>query len=69
MFFAEGEGLAHLHVHVVPRPPDVKRRGPSVVWYMDRPEAEWVSAAEMDALAAQVRERLATIRRGPRHPG
>ena len=60
MFFAEGEGFAHLHVHVVPRLPDLPpdRRGPSVFWYMARPEAEWVSAAAMDALAERVRGRL-----------
>lgn len=37
MLFAEAEGFAHLHVHVVPRMPDqpVDRRGPAVFGYLD----------------------------------
>ena len=36
MLFAEAEGFAHLHVHVVPRMPDqpIERRGPDVFGYL-----------------------------------
>jgi diadenosine tetraphosphate (Ap4A) HIT family hydrolase len=36
MLFAEAEGFAHLHVHVVPRMPDQPddRRGPDVFGYL-----------------------------------
>ena len=36
MLFAEAEGFAHLHVHVVPRMPDQPedRRGPAVFGYL-----------------------------------
>ncbi len=36
MLFAEAEGFAHLHVHVVPRMPDqpADRRGPDVFGYL-----------------------------------
>lgn len=36
MLFAEAEGFAHLHVHVVPRMPDQPddRKGPSVFGYL-----------------------------------
>lgn len=37
MLFAEAEGFAHLHVHVVPRMPDqpADRRGPDVFGYLN----------------------------------
>lgn len=37
MLFAEAEGFAHLHVHVVPRMPDqpADRRGPAVFGYLE----------------------------------
>ena len=37
MLFAEAEGFAHLHVHVVPRMPDQPddRRGPAVFGYLE----------------------------------
>jgi diadenosine tetraphosphate (Ap4A) HIT family hydrolase len=37
MLFAEAEGFAHLHAHVVPRMPDqpVDRRGPAVFGYLN----------------------------------
>jgi diadenosine tetraphosphate (Ap4A) HIT family hydrolase len=58
--FAEQEDFHHLHVHVVPRhaelPADL--RGPRVFGYLKRPESEWVSAAEMDKLSADVAARL-----------
>jgi diadenosine tetraphosphate (Ap4A) HIT family hydrolase len=36
MLFAEADGFAHLHVHVVPRMPDqpLDRRGPDVFGYL-----------------------------------
>ena len=40
MLFAEADGFAHLHVHVVPRMPDqpTERRGPAVFGYLQDPE-------------------------------
>jgi diadenosine tetraphosphate (Ap4A) HIT family hydrolase len=56
-FFAEAEGFAHLHVHVVPRlaalPDD--RRGPRVFGYLEEPADQRVSPDEMDRLANQRR--------------
>jgi len=51
--FAEAEGFAHVHFHVVPRlathPDD--RRGPAVFSYLSRPAGEQVTAERMDALS------------------
>ena len=54
--FAEAEGFAHTHVHVVPRAADLPddRIGPAVFGYLARPEAEWVDQPAMDALAARL---------------
>jgi diadenosine tetraphosphate (Ap4A) HIT family hydrolase len=58
--FSEAEGFHHLHIHVVPRHPNLPDdlRGPAVFGYLDRPETEWVTAAEMDRLSADLAERI-----------
>jgi diadenosine tetraphosphate (Ap4A) HIT family hydrolase len=60
-FFAEAEGFAHLHLHVVPRLADLPddRRGPRVFGYLEQPADQWVSPEEMDQLAEQLRPLLA----------
>jgi diadenosine tetraphosphate (Ap4A) HIT family hydrolase len=60
VLFAEAEGFAHLHVHLVPRMPDQPedRRGPAVFGYLGRPESEWVPAEEMDRIAREVGVRV-----------
>lgn len=54
--FGEAAGFEHLHVHVVPRSPDLtaSERGPAVFSYLRRPETEWVSAETMDAIATDL---------------
>ena len=51
MLFAEAEGFAHLHVHVVPRMPDqpADRRGPAVFGYLEDGHA--IAAERRDAIA------------------
>lgn len=51
MLFAEAEGFAHLHVHVVPRMPEqpADRRGPAVFGYMRDGRA--VTAERRDEIA------------------
>lgn len=60
--FAEAEGFQHLHIHVIPREPDMPEdlRGPKVFSYLHRPESEWVTADEMNAIAARLEPRLRT---------
>ena len=57
--FAEQEGFAHVHLHVVPRPEE--RRGPAVFDYLQRPRDEWTTPARMDEVAQRVRELLTTV--------
>lgn len=56
MQFSEAEGFHHLHVHVVPRMPDLpqEHRGPQVFHHLSLPQSEWLPADEMDALAARL---------------
>ncbi|OHV33975.1 HIT family protein [Pseudofrankia saprophytica] len=51
--FSEAVGFEHLHVHVIPRAPDLSpdERGPAVFAQLRAPERRWVPAAEMDRLA------------------
>ncbi|GAA2295642.1 HIT family protein [Streptomyces kunmingensis] len=58
--FAEAEGFAHVHFHLVPRMEDLDatRRGPAVFEYLRRPEPEHVSAAQADEVARALRARL-----------
>ena len=52
MLFAEAEGFAHLHVHVVPRMQDqpADRRGPAVFGYLK--DGQPVTADRRDAIAS-----------------
>jgi len=58
MFFAEAEGFAHLHVHVVPRMPDqpATERGPNIFARLGGPDQ--LSADDRDRVSAQLREAL-----------
>ncbi len=57
LFLGEQEGFDHLHVHVVARPPE-HARGIKVFELTQQPSDQWVSAAEMDALAGRISPRL-----------
>ena len=61
MFFAEADGFAHLHVHVVPRMEwfTHDQLGPRVFAFLGGPESEWVSENDMDDLALRLRATLA----------
>lgn len=54
--FAEAEGFAHTHVHVIPRAADMPedRIGPAVFGCLGGPESAWTSQPAMDALAARL---------------
>ncbi|MFC1415513.1 HIT family protein [Streptacidiphilus cavernicola] len=54
--FAEAEGFAHVHVHVVPRMPDLAPalRGPGVFALLNAPTEERVPPQAMDALATRL---------------
>ncbi|MFI7387782.1 HIT family protein [Streptomyces sp. NPDC049813] len=58
--FAEAEGFAHVHFHLVPCPADLPadRRGPGVFAFLRDPEPERLSADEADAVARAVAARL-----------
>jgi diadenosine tetraphosphate (Ap4A) HIT family hydrolase len=61
MLFAEGEGFGHLHVHVVPRMPElpIEARGPRVFAYMSEDEADWIPEGDRDAMALRLRAAFA----------
>ncbi|MFF3322370.1 HIT family protein [Streptomyces sp. NPDC002889] len=61
--FAEAEGFAHVHFHIVPRMADLpqEHRGPGVFELLKRPEEERVTADRADQLARSLRAHL-----GPR---
>jgi diadenosine tetraphosphate (Ap4A) HIT family hydrolase len=58
--FAEAEGFAHVHFHVVPRPPDLARelRGPRIFQLLDAADDSRVGAEEMTRLAAELAAQL-----------
>jgi diadenosine tetraphosphate (Ap4A) HIT family hydrolase len=60
MFFAEADGFAHLHVHVVPRMEwfTHEQVGPRVFGFLGGPETGWVSASAQDDLALRLRAAL-----------
>ncbi|KAB8141038.1 HIT family protein [Chloroflexia bacterium SDU3-3] len=63
--FAEAQGHPHVHVHIIPRMPDIPddRRGPRVFGYLGVPEAERVPEDAMNRIAEQVRAYLFTAHR------
>ncbi|MFD9461998.1 HIT family protein [Streptomyces sp. NPDC060027] len=58
--FAEAEGFAHLHFHIVPRRADLRpeHRGPGIFELLRRPEQERVTAAQADRMADSLRAHL-----------
>jgi TnpA family transposase len=65
--FAEAEGFAHVHFHVIPRMPDQAEdiRGPRVFQLLGVPEAEIVQDADMDSLCRQLASVLTARRSAP----
>jgi diadenosine tetraphosphate (Ap4A) HIT family hydrolase len=57
--FAEQEGFAHIHFHIVPRMPDLPadHRGPQIFHYLSEPP---IATDEMDRLAQQLTAQLNT---------
>lgn len=60
--FAELEGFAHVHFHVMPRMADLPRelRGPGVFALLRRPAEQQVAADQVDAVARSLHARLAS---------
>ncbi|MFE2474877.1 HIT domain-containing protein [Streptomyces sp. NPDC059389] len=58
--FAEAEGFAHVHFHIVPRMADLQpeHRGPRVFELLRRPEREHIPADRADQLAGAIRAQL-----------
>ncbi|MGW3607967.1 HIT family protein [Micromonospora sp. NPDC005161] len=58
--FAEKEGFAHVHFHVVPRMPDLPddRRGPRIFAYLGASEEQRVNEQQQDELATELRAQL-----------
>ncbi|MFJ2394775.1 HIT family protein [Streptomyces sp. NPDC087843] len=58
--FAEAEGFAHVHFHIVPRMADLRpeHRGPGIFELLREPEQERVTAEEADRVAHSLRARL-----------
>lgn len=58
--FAEADGFAHVHFHIVPRMADLppEQRGPGVFGLLRRPEQERVTADRADQMAHALRAEL-----------
>jgi diadenosine tetraphosphate (Ap4A) HIT family hydrolase len=58
--FAEADGFAHVHFHVVPRPPDLARdlRGPRIFQLLGVGESAQIGEDEMNRLAAELAAQL-----------
>jgi diadenosine tetraphosphate (Ap4A) HIT family hydrolase len=58
--FAEARDHRHVHVHVIPRAPDLddERRGPGIFACLGVPESERVSEDDMNVFAAALRRWL-----------
>jgi len=56
VMYAEVPGFDHLHVHPVPRMPDLDPtyQGSGIFQLLKRPESEWVPAEERDRLAGAI---------------
>ncbi|MEU7058124.1 HIT family protein [Streptomyces sp. NPDC046197] len=64
--FAEAEGFAHVHFHIVPRMADLpaEHRGPGVFGLLRRPERERVTTDQADRVAHSLRAELHQHRNG-----
>jgi diadenosine tetraphosphate (Ap4A) HIT family hydrolase len=62
--FAEADGFAHVHFHIVPRPPDLARdlRGPRIFQLLGAADASRVGEEEMTRLAAELAVQLSRPR-------
>jgi diadenosine tetraphosphate (Ap4A) HIT family hydrolase len=62
--FAEADGFAHVHFHIVPRPPDLARelRGPRIFQLLGVADEAQVGEDEMNRLAAELAAQLARQR-------
>jgi diadenosine tetraphosphate (Ap4A) HIT family hydrolase len=62
MFFAEAEGFAHLHVHVVPRMPDqpTAERGPNIFSRLSDERGAALPPHAQDSLAREIAAVLAS---------
>ena len=63
VFFAEQEGFAHLHVHVIPRMSwfSAEQRGPGVFCFLGRSaESAWLGEDERDRVALELRGALSS---------
>jgi diadenosine tetraphosphate (Ap4A) HIT family hydrolase len=58
--FAEAEGFAHVHFHIVPRMADLppEHRGPGVFALLQRPQEERVTPHQADRIAHSLRAEL-----------
>ncbi|MFE1290254.1 HIT family protein [Streptomyces sp. NPDC058751] len=58
--FAEAEGFAHVHFHIVPRMADLpmELRGPNVFHFLRRPDEEHMAPERMEALSLALRDHL-----------
>ena len=58
--FAEHPDHHHVHVHLIPRRPDLDNAslGPAVFSHLGLPEAEWVPEDRRNELALRIREQL-----------
>ncbi|GGK21115.1 hypothetical protein GCM10011583_61320 [Streptomyces camponoticapitis] len=58
--FAEAEGFAHVHFHIVPRMADLRpeHRGPGIFELLRRPERERVTTDQADQIAHSLRTHL-----------
>ncbi|WP_420037469.1 HIT family protein [Streptomyces sp. cg28] len=58
--FAEADGFAHVHFHIVPRAVvlPAAQRGPGVFELLRRPEREWVTPEQADEIALAIRAHL-----------
>ena len=58
--FAEAEGFAHVHFHIVPRPPDLAddHRGPRVFGLLGPADQPHVSRGAQDEIALRLAEHL-----------
>jgi diadenosine tetraphosphate (Ap4A) HIT family hydrolase len=62
MQFSEAQGYSHLHLHLVPRMPDMpeEAKGPRCFTYLEVEESLRVPVAQVDLLAAALIESLAS---------